>query len=110
MFFSASQGRISELEKRLSSVGTSGKGSRRGAADKKSAPPRPPSPATDEEDISTAEDNGLQPGLAGASGLHLGLAGPSAGEDEERLKQRIQELEAKVCKCHLLKLSQFKIF
>jgi len=101
VFFSASQGRISELEKRLSSVGTiSGKGSRRGAADKKAAP-RPPSPVTDEEDISTAEDSGLQPGLAG----------PSAGEnEEERLKQRIQELEAKVRKYHLFKLSHSKIF
>ncbi len=105
----------------MSSVGTtSGKGSRRGAADKKAAH-RPLSPATDEEEISAAEDNGLQQGLAGTSGLQPGLAGPSglqpggpaglgAGEDEERLKQRIQELEAKVRKYHLLKLSQSKIF
>ena len=85
----------------MSSVGTiSGKGSRRGAADKKAAAPRPPSPATDEEDISTAEeDSGLQPRLAGPSGLQPGgLAGPNACENEERLKQRIQELEAKVRK------------
>ncbi len=61
-----------------------------GAADKKAAH-LPPSPATDEEDISTTEDNGLQPGISSA---------PSAGEDEERIKQRIQELKAKVRKYH----------
>ncbi len=103
----------------MSSVGTtSGKGSRRGAADKKAAP-RPPSPVTDEEDISTAEDSGLQPGLAGPSGLQPGLAGPSglqpglagpnAGEEEERLKQRIQELEAKVRKYHLKRWNYLSI-
>jgi hypothetical protein len=73
----------------LSSVGTtSGKGSRRGAADKKAAAARPPSPSTDEEDISTED-------------TRPGSAGPNAGENEERLKQRIQELEAKVRKYHL---------
>jgi hypothetical protein len=99
-FMSASQGRISELEKRLSSFGTTSgqKGSRRGAADKKAAAPRPPSPATDEEDISTDD---TQPG---------GSAEPNANEDEERLKQRIQELEAKVRKYHLKRWNCPKYF